>query len=70
MLLQQLYLVKDMTILGKVICPDCNGHGFVGSAKQPDECRDCSKCNNQGEITITDEEITKMLDAVECARLQ
>jgi DnaJ-class molecular chaperone len=70
MLHQQLYLVKDMTILGKAICPDCNGNGFVGSAKQPDECRDCSKCKNQGEIVITEEEINKMLETVETARLQ
>ena len=59
-----------MSVIGKVICPDCNGNGYVGSAKQPHECRDCSKCNNQGEIVITDEEIDKMLDAVENARLQ
>jgi len=59
-----------MTILGKAICPDCNGNGFVGSAKQPDECRDCSKCKNQGEIVITEEEINKMLETVETARLQ
>ena len=70
MLHQQLYLVKDMKILGKAICPDCNGNGFVGSAKQPDECRDCSKCKNQGEIVITEEEINKMLETVETARLQ
>ena len=59
-----------MTILGKAVCPDCNGNGYVGSAKQPHECRDCIKCKNQGEIPITDEEISKMLDAVESARLQ
>lgn len=59
-----------MTILGKGICPDCNGNGYIGSAKEPDNVRDCLKCNNQGEIVINDEEIDTMLDTVKNARLQ
>ena len=59
-----------MTILGKAICPDCNGNGYIGSAKEPDNVRDCLKCKNQGEIPITDDEISKMLEAVDSARLQ
>jgi DnaJ-class molecular chaperone len=59
-----------MTILGKTICPDCNGNGYQGSAKEPDNVKDCLKCNNQGEITITDEEINNMLETIKSARLQ
>ena len=57
-------------MIGSFICPDCNGNGYVGSAKQPDECRDCTRCKNQGEIAITEEELDKILDSVQCARLQ
>ena len=70
MLLQKLYLVKDMTILGKAICPDCNGNGYIGSAKEPDNVRDCLKCNNQGEFEITEKDISQMLETVKSARLQ
>jgi DnaJ-class molecular chaperone len=59
-----------MTILGKAICPDCNGNGYVGSSKEPDNTRDCIKCNNQGEIVITDESINEMLETVKSSRLQ
>jgi DnaJ-class molecular chaperone len=59
-----------MTILGKAICPDCNGNGYIGSSKEPDNTRDCIKCNNQGEIVITDESINEMLKTVKSARLQ
>jgi len=59
-----------MSILGKAICPDCNGNGYVGSSKEPDNTRDCIKCNNQGEIVITDESINEMLETVKSARLQ
>jgi len=59
-----------MTILGKAVCPDCNGNGYVGSSKEPDNTRDCIKCNNQGEIVITDESVNEMLETVKSARLQ
>ena len=59
-----------MTILGKAVCPDCNGNGYVGSSKEPDNTRDCIKCNNQGEIVITDESENEMLETVKSARLQ
>jgi DnaJ-class molecular chaperone len=55
---------------GKMICPECNGNGYLGSAKEPDLVRDCNKCNNQGEIEITKESIEELLDKVETARLQ
>jgi DnaJ-class molecular chaperone len=59
-----------MTILGKAICPDCNGNGYSGSAKEPDNVRDCLKCNNQGEFEITEKDISQMLETVKSARLQ
>ena len=59
-----------MTILGKAICPDCNGNGYVGSSKEPDMVRDCLKCDNQGEVEITEESINELLDLVKSARLQ
>ncbi len=59
-----------MSIIGKAICPDCNGNGYVGSSKEPDNTRDCIKCNNQGEIVITDESINEMLETIKSARLQ
>ena len=55
---------------GKMICPECNGNGYIGSTKEPDLIRDCLKCNNQGEIEITEESINELLDKVESARLQ
>ena len=55
---------------GKMICPDCNGNGYLGTAKQPHECRDCRKCNNQGEIEITEESINALLNEVKSARMQ
>lgn len=55
---------------GKMICPECNGNGYLGSAKEPDLVRDCKKCDNQGEIEITKESIEELLDKVETARLQ
>ena len=59
-----------MTTLGKAICPDCNGNGYQGSSKEPDNVRDCLKCNNQGEIVITNESINEMLETIKSARLQ
>ena len=59
-----------MARLGKAICPDCNGNGYIGGAKEPDNVRDCTRCNNQGEIEITTKEIEKFLESVKSARLQ
>jgi len=55
---------------GKMICPECNGNGYIGSAKEPDLVRNCNKCDNQGEIEITEESINALLDKVESARMQ
>jgi len=57
-------------MVGKAICPDCNGNGYVGSSKEPDNTRDCIRCNNQGEIEITEKEVESFLETVKSARLQ
>ena len=41
----------------KMICPNCQGNGYVGSAKEPKEQRDCFVCNNQGEVEINEENL-------------
>lgn len=48
-------------IIGKAICPDCNGNGYQGDSKFPEQCKDCGTCNNQGELTITDKDINQLL---------
>jgi DnaJ-class molecular chaperone len=60
----------ECVMSGKMICPDCNGNGYIGSAKEPDLVRDCLKCDNQGEVEITEESINELLDKVQSARLQ
>lgn len=57
-------------MIGKAICPDCNGNGYIGSSKEPDNTRDCIRCNNQGEIEITEKEVESFLETVKSARLQ
>jgi len=42
----------------RMICPDCNGNGYIGSANKPSEQEDCKLCKNQGEVDINE----KMLD--------
>jgi hypothetical protein len=43
---------------GSMICPTCKGNGFVWvETPEPKKDRwaaDCTACNNQGEIPITD----------------
>jgi DnaJ-class molecular chaperone len=55
---------------GKMICPDCNGNGYIGNSREADLQKDCKKCDNQGEIEITEESINDLLDHVESARMQ
>jgi len=45
---------------GKIICPKCNGNGFIYLFKHDDRKKkviDCSYCKNQGEIDITEDVI-------------
>ncbi len=46
----------------KMICPDCNGNGYLGSSLKPEEQKDCDSCNNQGEVYITKENLDKLED--------
>ena len=46
-----------------MICPDCNGNGYVGSSLKPKEQEDCKTCNNQGEVTISKEMLDKLRDS-------
>ena len=58
---------------GKMICPTCKGNGFVWvdpNNKKERWAVDCKKCNNQGEIEITEESINILLDQVQSARMQ
>jgi len=44
----------------KLICPKCNGNGYVTKFRHIDfrksEHIDCNNCNNQGEIKIYEKE--------------
>ncbi len=45
---------------GKIICPKCNGNGYVHSFNHDDRKKipiDCDYCNNQGEVDITEDVI-------------
>lgn len=44
----------------KMICPDCNGNGYLGSSLKPKEQKDCDSCNNQGEVHITKKNLDKL----------
>jgi DnaJ-class molecular chaperone len=51
---------------GKIICPKCDGNGFRMIYKDASWKEkvpiDCSHCNNQGEVEITDQEINNLLE--------
>lgn len=45
---------------GKIICPHCNGNGFIRDAdSHPDirkqQINQCEKCDSQGEVDITED---------------
>jgi len=42
---------------GYIICSKCNGNGYLGNSKEPNQQTDCKECKNQGEILITEEKI-------------
>jgi hypothetical protein len=45
---------------GTIICPKCNGNGYVYEFNHDDRKKipvDCEYCKNQGEIEITDKVI-------------
>jgi DnaJ-class molecular chaperone len=47
----------------KMICPDCNGNGYLGSSNKPKQQEDCTSCNNQGEVIISEEMLSKLRDS-------
>jgi hypothetical protein len=53
---------KNMS--GTIICPNCNGNGYVGNSKKEDQQDDCITCKNQGEIALTDETIWNTLQFI------
>ena len=51
---------------GKIICPKCNGNGFVYTFNHDDRKKhpiDCDYCKNQGEVDITEDVIKDLDDA-------
>ena len=49
---------------GTIICPNCNGNGYVGNSKKENQKDDCITCKNQGEIALTDETIWNTLQFI------
>ena len=47
----------------KMICPDCNGNGYVGTSTKPDEQEDCKLCKNQGEVKITEKNLQRLRES-------
>ena len=47
----------------KMICPDCNGNGYIGPSNKPKEQENCISCNNQGEVIISEEMLNKLRDS-------
>ena len=47
---------------GSTICPKCNGNGYITTKLQGDKediHKDCTYCNNQGEIKIDSDKTLK-----------
>lgn len=60
-------------MVGKAICPKCRGNGYLKTSIEEgreEVITDCNKCNSQGEIAITEEDIELMIKKIEGARLQ
>ena len=47
----------------KMICPDCNGNGYIGASNKPKEQEDCKLCNNQGEVEINDQNLQRIRES-------
>ena len=51
---------------GKIICPKCNGNGYVRIFNHDERKRiviNCDYCKNQGEVDITEDVIKDLDDA-------
>ncbi len=47
---------KNETML-KMICPSCQGNGYIGSSVEPEKQKDCIDCNSQGEVEINEKNL-------------
>ena len=54
---------------GKIVCPKCDGNGYrmiyKDASWKEKVAIDCSYCNNQGEVEITEETILGEIKAME-----
>ena len=41
----------------KMICPSCQGNGYIGSSVEPEKQKDCIDCNSQGEVEINEKHL-------------
>jgi DnaJ-class molecular chaperone len=52
-------------MIGKAICPTCNGNGFIRKKDHVDirkqSVEQCSTCKSEGEITITHQNLQEHL---------
>lgn len=55
---------------GKMVCPDCNGNGVLSKEHKSDLVKKCKKCNNTGEIEITEETMKEFFETIKSSRLQ
>ena len=47
----------------KMICPDCNGNGYIGASNKPKEQEDCKLGDNQGEVEINDKNLQRLRES-------
>jgi len=50
---------------GKAICPECKGNGYITVKFQKEKepiHKDCTYCNNQGEIVLDNKKIERYLN--------
>ena len=50
----------DTIMSGKIICPHCDGNGFIRDKESHPDVRkqkttQCKNCNSQGEVDITED---------------
>ena len=53
-----------------MMCPDCNGNGVLSKEHKSDLVKKCKKCNNTGEIEITEETMKEFFETIKSSRLQ
>ena len=56
---------KNINMNGKSICPKCKGNGYITVKLQNEKTphhKDCTYCNNQGEIVLDNKKIERYLN--------